>query len=120
MLEKLRSLFARSPERHRPEPTEQVEDGAVRIEGKTYGLKRWSRKGFVATPCGPHFSDGDEVSIDVTLKLAGAALEFSGLAMVRRADVDADEMECQFVDVEHAARIAIDRHFDALAGQPPD
>ena len=114
MFGKVRNLFSKTAESHRPPLTETVEDGSVRIEGKTYALRSWSRNGFVVSPSGPHFSDGDEVSIDVTVPLAGEVLEFSGLAMVSEVDAAHERLACRFLDIERPARAAIDRHFDAL------
>lgn len=114
MLVKLKGLFSRSPTRHRQDVTEDIAEGSVRIEGKTYALKRWSKKTFIASPCGPHLSDGDEVSIDVSINLGGTSLDFSGLATIVQADADKNEIHCRFLDIERAAQAAIDRHFAEL------
>lgn len=116
MLGKLKALFVKTGDGHRSAEMEPVADGSVRIEGKTYRLQRWNRSAFVASPCGPHFSDGDEVSIDVVVKLPSGTIEFSGLAMVSDVVPEKDEVLCRFLDIEHAARTALDRHFSVPAG----
>jgi len=119
MLERLKDLFSGSHHVAHREALEQVSDGNVQIEGKTYSLKRWSRNLFVVTPCGPHFGEGDEVAIDLTVQLGKETLEINGLAIVVAANFDTQELECRFLDIDRTARVAIDRHFSTIEAAQP-
>jgi hypothetical protein len=117
MLERFKGLFSTSSKGHRPQPvTEHIAAGSVRIEGRAHKLLRWSRQTFVASPAEAHYTEGDEIAFDATVTAGAETLEFNGLAAITKVDAGANELHCQFIDIDRSVLPAIDRHFKALEG----
>lgn len=115
MFERLKGLFSKPSDGHGSQPlTEHAVEGSVRLEGRAHKLLRWNRQSFVASPAGTHYTEGDEIAFDASVTAGNETLEFNGLAAITRVDTAANELHCQFIDIDRSVLPAINRHFQAL------
>lgn len=97
------SLFRRfsSPSSDRRiEPRGTRVDGHVSIDGKTYPLNDWSRRGFSAGAYGAEHYPGDKVVLNVQLDVDGEPLDFACQAVVIWVDRDRRELAGVFTDLD--------------------
>ncbi len=99
----LSSLFRRlsspSTERRR-EPRGTEIDGRVSIEGRSYPLKDWSRRGFSAGAYTAEHYPGDKVDMEVEIEIDGEPLAFGCRAVVVWVDRDRRELAGVFTDLD--------------------
>ena len=105
---------------------EEVDDGSVEIDGRTYPVKNWSARGFMAKPCDVDCNIADELDVEFALRFAGQKIEFSCRAIVVRIDKKRQELAATYVMLDDAAQLAIAKHFgdgstpidESLAARP--
>ncbi len=99
----LSSLFRRlsspSTERRR-EPRGTEIDGRVSIEGRSYPLKDWSRRGFSAGAYTAEHYPGDKIDMEVEIEIDGELLAFGCRAVVVWVDRDRRELAGVFTDLD--------------------
>lgn len=99
----LSSLFRRlsspSTERRR-EPRGTEIDGRVSIDGRSYPLKDWSRRGFSAGAYTAEHYPGDKVDMEVEIEIDGEPLAFGCRAVVVWVDRDRRELAGVFTDLD--------------------
>ncbi len=99
----LSSLFRRlsspSTERRR-EPRGTEIDGRVSIEGRSYPLKDWSRRGFSAGAYTAEHYPGDKIDMEVEIEIDGEPLAFGCRAVVVWVDRDRRELAGVFTDLD--------------------
>jgi len=97
------SLFRRfagsRPDRRR-EPRGTRIGGRVRLDGRPYPLKDWSRRGFSAVGVEPVFYPGDRVALTVEVDLAEEPLSFDCRAVVVWVDRERRELAGVFTDLD--------------------
>lgn len=118
------SLFRRlssSCSDRRIEPRGTRVDGHVSIDGETYPLKDWSRRGFSAGAYGAEHYPGDKVALNVRLEVDGEPLAFDCQAVVIWVDRDQRELAGVFTDLDLRVQEKIMRSLFArrAESQPP-
>lgn len=99
----LSSLFRRfSPQSsdRRNEPRGSEVEGRIRLDGKAYPLKDWSRRGFSAGAYKAEFYPGDKITLDVELEVGDETLEFACEAVVVWVDRDRQELAGVFTNLD--------------------
>ena len=84
----------------RIEPRVSDIDGRVSIDGKSYPLKDWSRRGFSAAGYTAEHYPGDKITIDVEVEIEGKSLAFGCQAVVVWVDRDRKELAGVFTDLD--------------------
>ena len=113
MLKEFLKRFKKSPQgqEKRRDPRENVEDGEVEINGRTYPLCEWSRRAFMAKPCDIDCNTTDRIEIEFRVRYPDKRIEFSSRAIVVRIDKERQELAAIFVMLDEAAQTAIANHF---------
>ena len=115
----LSSLFRRlsSPgSDRRIEPRGSDIDGRVSIDGKSYPLKDWSRRGFSADAYNAEHYPGDKIAIDVEVEIDDKSLAFGCQAVVVWVDRDRKELAGVFTDLDMRTQEQIMRWLIARRG----
>ena len=97
----------------RREPREEVDDGSVEIDGRTYSVKNWSAHGFMATPCDVDCNIADQLDVKIAIRFASEKIEFGCRAIVVRIDKKRQELAAALVMLDDAAKRAVTIHFGA-------
>ena len=99
----LSTLFRRlssSGSDRRIEPRGSQIDGRVSIEGRSYPLKDWSRRGFSAGAYTAEHYPGDKIALDVEVEIDGEPLVFGCEAVVVWVDRDRSELAGVFTNLD--------------------
>lgn len=75
-------------------------DGRVRVEGRHYSLKDWSRRGFSVVGVAPDFYPGDRIALSVEVDLPQQPLSFDCQAVVVWVDRERKELAGVFTDLD--------------------
>jgi len=84
----------------RIEPRGSQVDGHISIDGNTYPLKDWSRRGFSAGAYGAEHYPGDKITMTVELDMEDEPLAFDCQAVVIWVDRDRRELAGVFTDLD--------------------
>lgn len=84
----------------RREPRGSRIEGRVRVEGRHYSLKDWSRRGFSVVGVGPDFYPGDRIALSVEVDMAEQPLSFDCHAVVVWVDRERKELAGVFTDLD--------------------
>lgn len=82
------------------EPRGSQIDGRVSIDGRSYPLKDWSRRGFSAGAYTAEHYPGDKVALNVEVDVEGELLAFDCQAVVIWVDRDRKELAGVFTDLD--------------------
>ena len=119
----LSSLFRRlsspSTERRR-EPRGTEIDGQVSIEGRSYPLKDWSRRGFSAGAYTAEHYPGDKIDMEIEIEIDGEPLAFGCRAVVVWVDRDRRELAGVFTDLDMGVQEKIMRSVFSRQTDPRD
>ena len=95
----------------RREPREEVDDGWVEIDGRTYPVKNWSAHGFMTKPCDVDCNIADQLDVKIVIRFAIEKFEFGCPAIVIRMDKKRRELAAAYVALGDAAQLAVTNHF---------
>ena len=95
----------------RRERREEVDNGWVEIDGRTYPVKNWSAHGFMVRPCDVDCNVADKLDVKIVIRFAIEKIEFSCSAIVVRIDKKRQELAAAYVVLNDAAQLAVTNHF---------
>lgn len=117
LLSLFRRFAAAHPER-RLEPRGTRIDGRINLDGRSYRLKDWSRRGFSAVGIGAEHRPGDKVALSVEVQLDEETLRFRCRAVVVWVDRERRELAGVFTELDRRIQERIMRVlFARSAGQ---
>jgi hypothetical protein len=99
VLSLFRRLVAAHPDR-RLEPRGTRIDGRIVLDGRHYGLKDWSRRGFSAVGVGAEHYPGDKITLSVEVELDEETLRFDCRAVVVWVDRERRELAAVFTELD--------------------
>jgi hypothetical protein len=100
------------PANRRREAREDVPEGTVEIDGRTYPVANWSYSGFLAGSYTGDRKAGDRVDIKFTVDLGdGGTFYFACKCVMVRVDPETQKLVGAFVEMDAAMRAKLARHF---------
>lgn len=101
----------------RRENREEILEGEVKIDDKTYQLDNWSSMGFLAKNYSGNLKNEDRVDIAVSLKsLNQEDFNFTCQSIIVRADKESQLLAGAFVRIPPETRKRISDHFTKKPG----